>query len=196
MLTVSPHIVTLQVEFLLEGGCGRGRALKSVWSLCVCVCKRNTLKKNSCKPQTSLAHGCKAACCAQYLQKCSLTLFWGGHSHIQMCQDRAVWGAGLTSANREGKGGRALCWSVLGVLPGLWWGEQKALWRGVTNGWACTWPKVGRGLHEGTDCLSWEVTLARQVTRGRKWKLLSPVQLFVTPMDYTDHGILQARILE
>ena len=25
-----------------EGGHGRGRALKSVWSLCVCVCKRNT----------------------------------------------------------------------------------------------------------------------------------------------------------
>ena len=29
-----------------------------------------------------------------------------------------------------------------------------------------------------------------------KWKLLSRVWLFVTPMDYTVHGILQARILE
>ena len=29
-----------------------------------------------------------------------------------------------------------------------------------------------------------------------KWKPLSRVQLFVTPMDYTAHGILQARILE
>ena len=29
-----------------------------------------------------------------------------------------------------------------------------------------------------------------------KWKLLSHVQLFVTPMDYTVCGILQARILE
>ena len=29
-----------------------------------------------------------------------------------------------------------------------------------------------------------------------KRKLLSHVQLFVTPMDYTTHGILQARILE
>ena len=29
-----------------------------------------------------------------------------------------------------------------------------------------------------------------------KSKLLSRVRLFVTPMDYTDHGILQAKILE
>ena len=29
-----------------------------------------------------------------------------------------------------------------------------------------------------------------------KWKLLSHVRLFVTPMDYTVHGILQARMLE
>ena len=29
-----------------------------------------------------------------------------------------------------------------------------------------------------------------------KWKSLSLVWLFVTPMDYTAHGILQARILE
>ena len=29
-----------------------------------------------------------------------------------------------------------------------------------------------------------------------KWKSLSPVWLFVTPIDYTAHGILQARILE
>ena len=29
-----------------------------------------------------------------------------------------------------------------------------------------------------------------------KWKLLNRVQLFVTPVDYTVHGILQARILE
>ena len=29
-----------------------------------------------------------------------------------------------------------------------------------------------------------------------KWKSLSHVQLFVTPLDYTVHGILQARILE
>ena len=29
-----------------------------------------------------------------------------------------------------------------------------------------------------------------------KWKSLSPVRLFVTPLDYTVHGILQARILE
>ena len=29
-----------------------------------------------------------------------------------------------------------------------------------------------------------------------KWNLLSCVQLFVTPIDYTIHGILQARILE
>ena len=30
----------------------------------------------------------------------------------------------------------------------------------------------------------------------RKWKLLSHVRLFETPMEYTVHGILQARILE
>ena len=29
-----------------------------------------------------------------------------------------------------------------------------------------------------------------------KWKSLSCVQLFVTPMDYTAHGIFQAKILE
>ena len=29
-----------------------------------------------------------------------------------------------------------------------------------------------------------------------KWKLLSCVRLFVTPVDYTVHGILQARLLE
>ena len=34
-----------------------------------------------------------------------------------------------------------------------------------------------------------------QITRW-KWKLLSHVRLFVSPMDYTVHGILQAGILE
>ena len=29
-----------------------------------------------------------------------------------------------------------------------------------------------------------------------KWKSLSCAQLFVSPMDYTVHGVLQARILE
>ena len=33
-------------------------------------------------------------------------------------------------------------------------------------------------------------------TKWVKWKLLSRVQLFVTPWTYTVHGILQARILE
>ena len=32
--------------------------------------------------------------------------------------------------------------------------------------------------------------------KKRKWKSLSCVRLFVTPMDYTVQGILQARILE
>ena len=35
-----------------------------------------------------------------------------------------------------------------------------------------------------------------QWIRKWKWKSLSCVRLFVTPMDYTVHGILQARILE
>ena len=30
----------------------------------------------------------------------------------------------------------------------------------------------------------------------RKWKLLSPVRLFATPIDYTVHRILQPTILE
>ena len=36
------HGKEVQLDQKGEGGYGRGRALKSGWSLCVCVCKRNT----------------------------------------------------------------------------------------------------------------------------------------------------------
>ena len=38
--------------------------------------------------------------------------------------------------------------------------------------------------------------MTRNITAEVKWKSLSCVWFFATPMEYTVHGILQARILE
>ena len=48
----------------------------------------------------------------------------------------------------------------------------------------CPWDFPGKSTGVGCHCLL------------QKWKSLSRVWLFADPMDYTTHGILQARILE
>ena len=50
-----------------------------------------------------------------------------------------------------------------------------------------------RGICQDRNLESW---ISFSISEKRKWKLLSCVQLFVTPWTYTVHGILQARILE
>ena len=49
-----------------------------------------------------------------------------------------------------------------------------------------------RGICQDRNLESWIFSISEKW----KWKLLSCVQLFVTPQTYTVHGILQARILE
>ena len=74
--------------------------------------------------------------------------------------------------------GRDMVRKGLGVTKKSGWKTQRAAIRMNTDS------SKANSSHESFFWARW------------KWKSLSQVQLFVTPMDYTVHRILQARILE
>ena len=105
----------------------------------------------------------------------------------------------LPSASSQGKGSYSLClhWTMSNA-------SQKAFSRprlpsGSNTFYGSLWPPAQdlNQLYQAVLCLLSGSCLCSEPLPQwvSQWKSLSHIRLFVTPMDYTVHGILQARIL-